>query len=168
MAKKSYFELMKTKEELLEVKSSLLKVKPTLEINRCLDIIKNKEKKIPSEEEILKYSFYNAEQEESLCNIYVFIGAYCRSKENVGDIQVSDYTKAHYFVYQNLEKMFSGVVIYPQEYKQFEKDNIVLRFNNSSNVREKFSKLQCIYFREYLQDENISQDKMLEKLRKNL
>lgn len=167
-AKNSYYELMKATEELKEVKSQLLTGKQTEQVRKCLEVIEREEKKMPSEEDILKYSFYNAEQEDSVCNIYVFIGAYRQKNKKGNDVLVSDPKKADYFVYQNLEKMFSGVVIYPQEYNQFEQDNIILRFNDYSDIRAKFYQLQCVYFREYLTDENVTQDKVLEKLRQNL
>lgn len=167
-AKNSYFELMKSKEELTEIKSQLLNLQQTEEIKNCLEVIEREVAKIPSEEEILKYSFYNAEVEDSLCNIYVFIGAYRRNNGKNGVTLVSNYNQADYFIYQNLEKMFSGVVIYPSEQNQFEKDNIIIRFKDSKNIREKFYKLQSVYFREYLNDENISSQKVLEKIRENI
>lgn len=167
-AKNSYFELMKSKEELTEIKSQLLNLQQTEEIKNCLEVIERETAKIPSEEEILKYSFYNAEVEDSLCNIYVFIGAYRRNNGKNGATLVSNYNQADYFIYQNLEKMFSGVVIYPSEQNQFEKDNIIIRFKDSKNIRKKFYKLQSVYFREYLNDENIKQEKVLEKLKQNI
>ena len=162
-ARKQYVDLMKAKEELLEVKKELIKEGNNQRIKKCLKVIEREESKVPSEEEILKYSFYNSEKEDSTCNIYVFIGAY-RQNNKITD----DCTKAEYFVYQNLEKMFSGVVIYPHELIDFEKENVVLKFKDTKNIREKFYKLQCVYFREYLKDENISQEKILIKLRENL
>lgn len=166
-AKNKYTELKKEKDELVEVKRMLLKEGQNKERKKCLEVIKKEEDKLPSDEEILRYSFYNAEQESSICNIFVFIGAYRRSTK-MHDTKVLDYTKADYFVYQNLEKMFSGVVIYPSQHKEFERKNIILRFKNSNDIKEKFYKLQSIYFNEYLDNEDINQEKVLEKLRKNL
>lgn len=162
-AKNKYTELKKEKDELVEVKTELLIEQQNKEIRKFSEIIKREENKIPSDEEILKYSFYNAEQDDSTCNIYVFIGAYRRSNK-MHDSEVFDYTKADYFVYQNLEKRFSGMVIYPSQQKQFEIENIILRFKNSNNIKEKFYELQSIYFSEYLNNEDITQDKVLEKL----
>lgn len=166
-AKKKYIELMNLKKELVEVKTELLKERQNKNVKKCLEVIEKEENKFPSEEEILKYSFYTAETEETVCNIYVFIGAYRQSGKTI-DSKVLDYKKADYFVYQNLEKMFSGVVIHPQNQKQFEQDNIILRFKDSNNIRDKFYKLQYIYFREYLNNEDISKDKILEKLKEYL
>lgn len=127
---------------------------------------KRRKKKIPSEEEILKYSFFSEEQDDSECEFYVLIGAYCRGKN--GDKKVKNYKKADYFIYQNLEKMFSGKVIHPQEQEQFEKEHIVFRFSPDEDVREKFSELQVVYFRQYLANENISQLEMCNELTKHL
>lgn len=167
-AKEKYTELMKLKEELVEVKKELLEQQPSQVIKDYLQIIEKEQKKIPSEEEILKYCFYNEEQENSMGNIFVFIGAYRHRGGKKQDVRVTDYTKADYFIYQNLEKMFGGMVIYPQEQKQFEQENVILRFKSFLNIIEKFYKLQCIYFREYLNDENISQERVLMKLKENL
>lgn len=169
-AKQEYIKAMETKEQLLALKQALFKNIENPLAKSYLRVIEREECKIPNEEEILKHSFYNQITDDSTCNIYVFIGAYCHNSKK-GDIQVSDYTKASYFVYQNLETMFSGIIIYSQEYIQFEKDNIVLRFNHVKNVKdiiERFYKLQYIYFKEYLNNEDLSEEKMLTKLKENL
>ncbi len=166
-AKENYTRLMQIKKELKEVKKELLIQQQNKETKNILRIISDEENKIPSDEEILKYSFYNAEQDDSTCNIYVFIGAYRRT-DKVNDIKVSDYNKADYFVYQNLEKNFSGMVIYPFQQQQFEIENIILKFKNSNNIKEKFYNLQSIYFNEYLNNEFTTQDKILEKLKNHL
>lgn len=167
-ASKQYEELMIPRKELQKARNLLL-AKDLSEEKRkeCLEIIEKEEAKLPSEEGIIKYSFHSVIDDGSECNIYVFIGAFRKVKEQT--LRIDDYTKADFFVYQNLEKQFSGVVIYPEEQKQFEIDNIVLRFSDySSNVIKKFEKLQCAYYSEYLNNEDISQDKVLKKIKENL
>lgn len=165
-AKEKYDKTMLMKKELTLVKTELEKMKDIKQSAECLEVIEREEKKIPSEEEILKYSFFSEEQEESECEFYVLIGAYRREKN--GDRETKNYQKADYFVYQNLEKMFSGKIIYPQEQEQFEKEHIVFRFSKDEDSREKFSKLQVVYFRQYLTNENISQMEMCTELVKHL
>lgn len=165
-AREKYNKSMMMKRKLILVKNELQKMQNYEHSAECLKIIENEEKKIPSEEEILKYAFFSEEQEESECPFYVLIGAYRRGKN--GDKEVKNYQKADYFVYQNLEKMFSGKIIYPQEQTQFEKEHIVFRFSPDEDARERFSELQVVYFRQYLANENISQLEMCNELTKHL
>lgn len=163
-AKKRYTELMKQRVELEEAKQLLKKQDISMEkLKSCLAIIDREENNLPSEEEIIKYSFQEVIGNNSECNIYVFRDDY-RVKHNKKVVEVTDYTKAQYLVYFNLEEMCTGVVVYPQEQTQFEKDNIVLRFNNNSDFMEKFERLQCAYYREYLENPDISQERVLKKL----
>jgi len=64
--------------------------------------------------------------------------------------------------------MFSGKVVYPQEQTQFEKEHIVFKFSKDEDTRKKFSQLQVIYFRQYLNNENISDKEMCDILVKHL
>lgn len=167
-ATKQYAQLMKQKVELEEAKKLLKKQDISMEkLKSCLAIIDREENNFPNEDSIIKYSFQEAIGNNSECNIYVFRGAYSvNRKKEVKEI--TNYNQAQYFVYFNLETMLTGVVIYPQEQTQFEKENIVLRFNDNSNFRDKFEKLQCEYYKEYLNDPDISQNKVLKKLKEHL
>jgi len=165
-AKEKYNKSMMMKRELVLVRNELQKMQNYKHSAECLEVIEREEKKLPSEEEILKYAFFSEEQEESECPFYVFIGAYRHGKN--GDKEVKKYEKADYFVYQNLEKMFSGKVISPHEQTQFEKENIIFKFSKDEDARENFSQLQVLYFRQYLKNENISEKEMCDILIKHL
>ena len=165
-AKSNYNRMMNIKNELTLVKNELLKMQHDASCKESLKVIEQEEAKIPSEEEILKYSFYNVEQKENEGNFYVYIGAYCCDKN--GNYPVKDYRKADYFVYQNLDQMFSGKVVYPQEQEEFEKDHIVFKFSENKDIREKFLQLQMICFRQYLANEDISETELLVELVKHL
>jgi len=165
-AKEKYNKSMMMKRELVLVRNELQKMQNFKHSAECLKVIEKEEKKLPSEEEILKYAFFSEEQEESECPFYVLIGAYRKGRKE--DKQVKNYEKADYFVYQNLEKMFSGKVVYPQEQTQFEKEHIVFKFSKDEDTRKKFSQLQVIYFRQYLNNENISDKEMCDILVKHL
>jgi len=167
-ARKIYNDIIGKKKELIEIKEELLNVKNVKDFEECIKFIEKEEAKIPSDDEILRYSFYNNEQIDTSSNVYVFIGAYRRNEKGISDIRINDYQKADYFIYQDLEKMFSGKVIYPSEYKQFEQENIIIKIKNTDNVRKEFLRIQSIYFMEFLKDENISQDKVLKKINESL
>lgn len=163
-ARNTYNDIINKKKELIKIKDELMKLDKVKTIEKCLQVIEKEERKIPTDDEILRYSFYNIEKEESICNIYVFMGVYRRNKNKQFDDKVTDYNKADYFIYQNIEKMFSGKVVYQNEQKDFERENIIIKIDEDKDVREQFYRLQNIYFMEFIKDENISYEKVLRKL----
>jgi len=170
-AKEQYDIIITSKRELEEARELLKKQDISIEeFKKCLAIINREESNLPSEDAIINYCFHGAIDADSECNIYVFRGAYKikNKKNNKQVVEVFDYSKADYFVYFNLEKMLTGVVIHPQEFKEFEKENIILRFSDNDNFNDKFESIQCAYYKEFLNNPDISLNKVLEKLKENL
>lgn len=166
-AKINYEKLVHAKRELINIKRELLMEEQTSRVRKCLRVVRKTEDKFSNDEQTVRNSFYSARSDNDTSNIYVFVGAYKYGKKR-NDVKVSDYRKANYFVYQDLEKEFSGTVIYPQEMDKFEKDNVILRFDSSlsfSEFLDKFYYLQYLYFKEYLNNKDISQDKVITKLK---
>ena len=164
-ARGEYLELIQVSEEINSIREYMCEKGYSKEkIKRCLQEIK---KEIISEEKMIRESFYNASDYYSECNIYIFIGAYRRRNEQ-HDSLVQNYKRADYFLYQNLESRLSLVIVSPSEQKQFEKDNIILKFDDGINIRKKIEKLQYIYFKEYLNNPGVSENDVLKKLRQYL
>jgi len=153
-ARNKYIELVKAKAELEEVKKILLMEKQTDKIKKCLGVIEREESKIPSEDEILRYSFYNVEEEELTCNIYVFIGYYGAASPNHLAPLSEKNPHVRYKYCVNLETT-DIVVVEINKTSEFEKDNIVLYLDDPKNYhhigfyREKLNELRNKYF-EYL------------------
>ena len=167
-AKEHYEALLSSKHELVEAKELLKKKDISIdELRSCLEIINRETYENPLEEDLIQYCFHEIIGMNSECNIYVFRGAY-NIKRNKKVVEINDYTKDSYLVDQNLEETNTGVVIYPQEQLEFEKENIVLRFSDNNNFIEKFKNFQSRYFEEYMNNPDISQEEVIKKIRKYL
>jgi len=162
-----YNNLMIPRREFEKIKNSirLSNISDEDKIN-SIKRIEQDERRFPSEEEILRYSFYSF-QDESICNIYLFMGGYYI--DSSGEIVLaSENQKINFYIYQNLEKDFPSNVVYPEDRVNFEKDNVVLKFKNFICTKENFYKIQYIYFKELINNKELDEKEIVETIKSHL
>lgn len=134
-----------------------------------ISIIEREKKNIPSDRDIIMHSISNIDIEDFDDDIYVFMGAFVHGdKTVVQDVLIPNEKQADYLLYLSLESEYVGKVIKTSEQKQFEESHTVLKIDNVFNreeLKNNYRTLQHIYFKELLSNEEITKDKVLEKVK---
>lgn len=168
-ARKEYARRQKEKEKLIALKEELEKLESNPHVKRYLEINGVKNSNIPSEKDIIRYSFSGITKDENDFKVYLYMGAYDYAYNyDERDSQVFDRSKADYLLYLNIGDEFDSVQIKPSMQEEFERQNIVLKPKSTVSAEKKYHELQIIYYEELLKSDLRKKGKILEKVKAHL
>lgn len=168
-ARKTYKRRQKEKEELIALKEELTRLENNPDVIRYLELLQYENRSIPSEEEIIRYSFLGIPKDANDFKVYLYMGAFVRSwNHDERDSQVFDRSKADYLSYMNIGDEWDIVNIKPSMQEEFEKENVVLKPKSIVSAQKKYYELQTIYYEQLLKSDLRSKGKILDKVKKSL
>ena len=102
-------------------------------------------------------------------NIYVLMGGFIHNSK-VGSIYTNEPSKAKFIWYVNIENEKDGILIFRNKYKEFERNNIVIKNHNivdKEDAKHFYDEVKKIYFENITKKEDIIKAE-IETIRKKI